>query len=109
MANHTHPTVDEIYSQLAGQIPTLSKTTVYNALGVFADAGLVRVVTVEDNETRYDADVSDHGHFKCKQCGKIYDFTVDTNGLKADNLYGFRIEQSDVYFRGICPYCINNK
>jgi Fur family peroxide stress response transcriptional regulator len=108
MANRTHPTVDEIFSRLAGKIPTLSKTTIYNALGVFTDAGLVRVVTVEDNETRYDADVSDHGHFKCKQCGRIYDFTVDANGLEVDNLHGFRIEKRDVYFRGLCPYCNNN-
>lgn len=109
MANRSHPTVDEIYRQLGGEIPTLSKTTVYNALGVFIGAGLARVVSVEDNETRYDADVSDHGHFKCEQCGRIYDFAVDTKGLKADGLTGFKIDQREIYFRGICPECINNK
>ena len=46
-------------------IPTLSKTTIYNTLKTFAEKGLVSSITIEDNEVRYDADISLHGHFKC--------------------------------------------
>ena len=53
-----HPTVDTIYQSLAKEIPTLSKTTVYNTLKLFQEKGLVLVVNIEDNETRYDADTS---------------------------------------------------
>lgn len=109
MVNRNHPTVDEIYSRLVGEIPTLSKTTVYNALNAFVDAGLARVIAIEDNETRYDADVSDHGHFKCERCGRIYDFPVDTDNFRSAALDRFRITQRDVYFKGICPDCLNNK
>ena len=35
MTHRTHPTVDEIYHALEKQIPTLSKTTVYNTLKLF--------------------------------------------------------------------------
>ena len=34
-----HPTADEIYAVLHSQIPTLSKTTVYNTLNSFVEAG----------------------------------------------------------------------
>ena len=109
MVNRNHPTVDRIHSRLAGEIPTLSKTTVYNALNAFVDAGLARVIAIEDNETRYDADVSDHGHFKCERCGRIYDFPVDTDYFRSTALDRFRITQRDVYFKGICPDCLDNK
>ena len=34
-----HPTVDKIFNDLYPQIPTLSKTTVYNTLKLFAYQG----------------------------------------------------------------------
>ncbi|MCB0402432.1 MAG: transcriptional repressor, partial [Flavobacteriales bacterium] len=38
--NRQHPTVDTIYKDLVGHIPTLSKTTVYNTLKLFVDNGI---------------------------------------------------------------------
>ena len=106
----SHPTADEIYSRLLHEIPTLSKTTVYNSLNTFVKAGLVRTVTIEDNEAGFDADTSDHGHFKCGKCGRIFDFAVDLAGLHLQSaLPGFKIKQRDVYFKGICPGCLDNK
>jgi len=66
--NHGHPTVDQIYNDLRKEVPTLSKTTVYNTLIVLCEARLVRVITIEDNETRYDLITKSHGHFKCVLC-----------------------------------------
>ena len=57
-------TVDQIFTELHKNISTLSKTTVYNTLRVLVEAGLVRVITIEDNETRYDINIENHGHFK---------------------------------------------
>ena len=106
-----HPTADEIYSDLYKDIPTLSKTTVYNTLKVFAEAGLVKTLTIENNEIRYDIITDSHGHFKCERCGEIYNFGIDVNFLKAVNfedLSNYQISERDIYFKGICPYCLNN-
>ena len=92
MVNRNHSTADEIYGSLVGN-PPLSRTTVYNSLHAFVEAGLARVVTIEDNEARYDADISDHGHFKCDSCGRIYDFTVDVDCIQPKALEKFRINQ----------------
>ena len=105
MENKIHPTVDDIYSALQGEIPTLSKTTVYNTLGTFLEAGLVRAVQIEDNELRYDPIIDEHGHFKCKSCGQIYDFQVDTSKLLNEALPGFTIHEKDVFLKGICKKC----
>lgn len=108
VANHRcHPTVEQIYTDLHKEIPTLSKTTVYNTLSTLIEAGLVKLITIEDNETRYDIVSENHGHFKCESCGTIYDFKIDIDLFDSKDLNGFRINNKDVYFKGICQKCIN--
>lgn len=105
--NRIHPTVDQIFAQLRKEIPTLSKTTIYNTLDALVEAGLVKVITIEDNETRYDIDTKNHGHFKCESCGTIYDFNININSLETKDLKGFKIYSKEVYFKGICEDCVN--
>ena len=105
--NHCHPTVDQIHTEIQKEVPTLSKTTVYNTLRILTDAGLVRVITIEDNETRYDIKTEAHGHFKCDSCGEIFNFNIDIDSLKSDDLQGFKIDDKDVYFKGVCPNCLS--
>jgi Fur family transcriptional regulator, peroxide stress response regulator len=104
--NRTHPTVDQIFKEIHKEMPTLSKTTVYNTLRILEEAGLVRVLTIEDNETRYDIEVNHHGHFKCESCGTIYNFTVDFDKLTSEELTKFKVSDKNVYFKGICPKCL---
>ncbi|WP_265821205.1 Fur family transcriptional regulator [Geovibrio ferrireducens] len=103
--NLCHPTVEKIYHDLHTEIPSLSKTTVYNTLNLFVEAGLVRVLNIEDNETRYDIVMKSHGHFKCESCGEIFNFRINLDDFAADELGGFRINDRNVYFKGICPAC----
>ena len=104
-----HPSVEEISSALASEIPTLSKTTVYNALDLFVEAGLARVINVGDNESRYDINPSDHGHFKCDSCGKVYDFWISFDDLQVQVLENFKVKEKNIYYRGYCPECMSNK
>lgn len=107
-ATQTHPTVDEIYNALVEEMPTLSKTTVYNTLSIFIQENITRVINIEDNELRYDADITNHGHFKCEQCNAIYDFDIDLNFLKTGGLDNFNIKQKSVCYKGICFSCLDN-
>ncbi|HHV98903.1 MAG TPA: transcriptional repressor [Clostridiaceae bacterium] len=107
--NRIHPTVEQIYHSLYDEIPTLSKTTIYNTLNTLIEAGLVRILTIEDNEVRYDIRTDTHGHFKCKSCGNIYDFEVDMDLVEVKGLNGFRIYTKDVYFSGICSKCLEQE
>ena len=109
MGTTVHPTVDMIYQSLAKEIPTLSKTTVYNTLKIFQQKGLVLVVNIEDNETRYDADTSFHGHFKCQACGTVYDFPLSIEESKLKSLKDFQVNESHYYLKGICKKCTNKQ
>ena len=102
--NRNHPTVDTIYMALAPEIDTLSKTTVYNTLKLFVAKGVAIVVTIEDNEVRYDADTSVHGHFKCKNCGDLFDFAV-VNEMQSKGLEGFLVDEYHLNLKGYCKVC----
>ncbi|KDR94707.1 Fur family transcriptional regulator, peroxide stress response regulator [Peptoclostridium litorale DSM 5388] len=106
MEKRNHPTVDLIYRALLPEIPTLSKTTVYNTLNLFIEKGITLLIVIEENETRYDADISDHGHFKCEKCGNVYDFDFDISRMDINGLEGFGIKERHVYFKGICSECM---
>ncbi len=106
--NLCHPTVDQIFTDLQKEISTLSKTTIYNTLRILAEAGIVRIITIEDNEIRYDVIIENHGHFKCESCGTIYDFSIDIDSLTCKDLNNFQINDKNVYFKGICQRCLSN-
>lgn len=104
--NHCHPTADKIFIELQKELPTLSKTTVYNTLRLLSEAGVVRTVSIDGNEIRYDITTQDHGHFKCESCGGVYNFSVDIDASVLTDLSAFCITDRNVYFKGICPKCL---
>jgi Fur family peroxide stress response transcriptional regulator len=106
LSRKSHPTADEIYTALVKEIPTLSKTTVYNTLNLFVKSNIARVITIEENETRYDADMSCHGHFKCESCKAIRDFSFKCAAIDTGDLDGFLIREKNVYYYGLCPECL---
>ncbi len=99
--------MDQIFQGLHQEIPTLAKATVYNTLKHFVEAGLVRVISIEDNEARYDIKTEDHGHFKCEACGNVYDFTIQIEDFMTDELRDFKVTDRNVYFKGVCPQCLH--
>ena len=107
LKNPVHPTVDTIYESLSQTIPTLSKTTVYNTLNQFAEADLVTTITIEDGELRFDADTSDHMHFKCSSCGNVFDIFEKLNIGSNVIPKGFQLLKTQTYLWGICKDCAN--
>jgi len=105
MNNKEHPTVENIYNALNGQIPTLSKTTVYNTLKIFIDKGIAMAITIDENEVRFDAYMDLHGHFKCEHCHQVYDFKVNFEGALGDELDDFEVLEQQMFFYGICKNC----
>ena len=101
--NKTHPTVDMIFKDLSKDIPTLSKTTIYNTITLFRKKGIISVLNISENESRCDADTSLHVHFKCIKCNQIYDLKLKTDLRFLDKKYldGHLILEKQIYFKGI--------
>lgn len=104
-----HPTVDDIFIHLSPEVPSLSRTTIYNTLKLFVHKNLVRELTIDEGVARYDLVTNDHGHFKCENCGTIYNFEIDINQLHLVGLREFTIITKDIIFRGQCPKCSTRK
>ncbi|MDR3305317.1 MAG: transcriptional repressor [Clostridiales Family XIII bacterium] len=105
LEQRNHPTIDQIYRALRETLPSLSRTSVYNTVGALQQAGLVRALTMEGNEMRYDAFTEDHGHFKCERCGAILDFDADLSAIGAAGIKGSVVTKRDVLLWGLCPAC----
>jgi Fur family peroxide stress response transcriptional regulator len=102
--NRTHPTADEIFEALREQIPTLSKTTVYNTLKLFVEQGAAICIGIDEKNARFDGYVEPHAHFRCKNCGNIIDLEMDIENFLPRNFQG-KIEESYFYIKGICEDC----
>lgn len=101
---NNHPTVDEIYTCLVDELPTLSKTTVYNVLNLFEEKQLVKSVIFDKAITRYELIEEQHAHFQCKDCGQIFD--IPSPMITLPKLQkGFTVIEEDVVLKGLCPDC----
>ena len=107
LTHRTHPSIDEIYLALCDEIPTLSKTTVYNTLKLFVEHGAAQMLTIDEKNACYDADTTLHAHFLCKKCNKIFDFPAPAEDMQVAQMKdkGFQLEDVHYYYRGICPQC----
>ena len=111
MDHRTHPTVDEIYTTLLPNMPTLSKTTVYNTLKLLSEQGAAQTLTIDERNTCYDANTSPHAHFLCKHCGRVYDLPMDNNMKQVEEttIDGHDIQEIHYYYKGICKKCKSEK
>ncbi len=107
LINHkTHPTVDEIFTGLSPSIPTLSKTTVYNTLNLFIEKGAVQMLTIDEKNARYDADISSHAHGYCRSCAKVFDiFDLKSDQFKLPQIDGFMVDAVEISYYGVCAAC----
>ena len=102
---HEHFTVDEIFTRLREEHPSLSKTTVYNTLMAFRVKGLIHVLTIIESEMLSGYGDSDHHHFYCRECGSIEDIDVSCPFMNS-MLHGkHKVEEIHGYFKGICKSC----
>lgn len=104
----SHPTAEQIYAALKPQHPALSLSTVYRNLRLLADEGTILQLDTGESTDRFDADVSEHHHFICKQCGKVTDVFhtfLTKEVLEAALAKGFVAERHSLYIYGTCAAC----
>ena len=106
MNNLVHPTADTVFNQLSPALPTLSKTTVYNTLKLLEKQGAIVAIQIDEKNIRYDADISLHGHFKCKQCGCVSDFPLKgIDWIETEYSEERLITEYQLYLKGYCRKC----
>lgn len=107
--NMTHPTADKIYRDLKRNNPSLSKTTVYNALEILKKHNIIQVLTISKSEQRYDFEGGVHHHFLCKNCGALLDIDIQCPHLETVLKGKHHIDEVHGYFKGICEDCLKKQ
>ncbi|HMB00085.1 MAG TPA: Fur family transcriptional regulator [Spirochaetota bacterium] len=112
LQNHpSHPSARTIFQDLKKKYPGLSFATVYNSLNTFSALAIIRDINIEGEKKYYDFNTSEHYHFFCEKCKKIFDITKDCLNLKLPlrSIDGHLIKKKDVNFTGICRRCLHQK
>ncbi len=106
-ARRDHPSAEMLFRELRQRIPTMSRTTVLDAMRLFQSANLIRDVRCEEGELRFDGRPEFHAHFKCRKCGCLVDIPVEDAHSKPfipvpDK---FAIDDEQLIYYGLCDKC----
>lgn len=109
VANRPHATADDIEEMVRADIGTISRQSVYDALGTLTDEGLIRRIQPARSPARYEDRVDDnHHHLVCRTCGTTVDVDCavgEAPCLHAADDHGFTIDEAEVVYWGQCPTC----
>jgi Fe2+ or Zn2+ uptake regulation protein len=107
----SHPTAAELFDLVRPQMPRITLATVYRNLHVLAELGLVHQLDTDGQASRFDADVADHSHVCCLNCGAVADVSLTApEHLKdlAGRESGYDVSGCRLLFDGSCPNCRTN-
>lgn len=102
-----HPTADEVFTVVRGEISDISLATVYKALETLVSCGLAMKLSYGDGSARYDARTDEHYHSRCLGCGVVRDVHALEPAYRPQVQVGegFRVEGFRVEVVGYCPSC----
>jgi Fur family ferric uptake transcriptional regulator len=106
---HPHVTAEAVAETAREQIGTISKQSVYDALGALVEAGILRRIEPAGSAARYETRVGDnHHHLICRGCGGVVDVDCAVGAapcLTAADAAGYTVDEAEVTFWGTCPTC----
>lgn len=101
-----HPTAEDIYLALKGELKSLSLATVYRNLEMLVNNNqAIKIPT--DGVVRFDGNTMDHPHFICDNCKSVIDIEPDADIDIKSHFGGFAgsIKSQSIIFSGLCPDC----
>ena len=106
MEHFTHPTANAIFNDLQPAMPALSQKTVCSTLKLLEKQGAIKTINTGDKNLHYDANISRHAHFQCKQCGIVLDIPInDSATFKIKEPGELILTECQVFYKGYCKQC----
>jgi len=107
--SNEHLDANTLFSRVHARDATISLSTVYRALSMFKEIGLVEVHQLGEEHAHFEA-VQDapHYHFICSVCGRVIEFDAP-QVLEAirdlSRRAGLKVTSSHLLLSGLCPEC----
>ncbi len=103
-----HPSAEDVYLLVKRKNPRVALGTVYQALGVLEEIGVIGAKHWSDSPTRYDLNVGPHLDIRCVDCGEV----SEVPGIGFDDLEAsiqaatpYEVTRATVVVEGLCPAC----
>lgn len=103
-----HPSAEDVYLIVKRNNPRVALGTVYQALSVLEEIGVIEAKHWSESPTRYDLNVDPHLDIRCARCGEVSEIP----GVEFGNLETlirrntpYEVTRTTVVVEGLCPAC----
>ena len=103
-----HPSAEDIYLIVKRKNPRVALGTVYQALAVLEEIGVIGAKHWSESPTRYDLNVEPHLDIRCANCGAVAEIPgVDLGGLedRIRSATPYQVTHTTMVVEGLCPNC----
>ena len=105
-----HPSAEEVYLVVKRKNPKVALGTVYQALSVLEEIGLIEAKHWAESPVRYDLNTEPHHDIRCTKCGEVAEIPdVDLEDLTArlrENT-PYEVTSAALVIEGVCPDCLS--
>lgn len=101
LAADCHPSADQVWKEVQGRLPMVSRATVYNTLNLLVEKGLLRQLDLAEGRLVFDPRLEPHHHFIDDATGAIRDIPwhlLEVSGVA--ELEGLDVREHQVVLRG---------
>ena len=103
-----HPSAEDVYLLVKRKNPRVALGTVYQALSVLEEIGVIGAKHWSESPTRYDLNVDPHLDIRCLGCGAVSEVPGVGLGDLEDRVRAatpYEVTQASVVVEGFCPAC----
>jgi Fur family ferric uptake transcriptional regulator len=110
LARNAHFDIEEIFHDIRARGVNASRATVYRALPLLKEAGIIQSTVKTDDRCRYEtaAGREHHDHLICTSCGKIVAFQFEAFEMLQREVaakHGFKLTDHSHQLFGVCTEC----
>ena len=103
-----HPSAEEVYLLVKKKNPKVALGTVYQALSVLEEIGLIGAKHWSESPVRYDLNTEPHYDIRCKECGQvaeIADVECEDFATRIQESTPYTVTNTALVIEGVCPGC----
>jgi Fe2+ or Zn2+ uptake regulation protein len=103
-----HVTAEQVLDSVAVSLPNASLPTVYAALELFEELGIVRRLAAGTGASLWDPRTDEHHHLVCSRCGAVEDVDAPLDVapvVRAARRRGYRPAAAELVLTGLCAGC----
>ena len=103
-----HPSAEDVYLIVKKKNPRVALGTVYQALSVLEEIGVIGSKHWSESPTRYDLNLEPHLDIRCAACGVVSEVPGVELGRLEENIRhntSYEVTRTTIVVEGLCPTC----